>query len=116
MSSKSAWPSAFVCLLALAPLAARDRQHPAMGPMPIPRATTPVGPAVLENVSTQPHTVEVTLTAAPTQVSLVPGVMTPVYAYNGRFPGPVLEAHEGDTVIVHFRNDLPEMSFTLAEA
>jgi bilirubin oxidase len=103
-------PSAFVCLLALAPLAARGHQHPAMGPMPIPRATTPVGPAVLENVSTEPHTVEVTLTAAPTQVSFVPGVMTPVYAYNGRFPGPLLDVHEGDKVIVHFHNNLPEMT------
>ena len=71
-------------------------------------AMTPVGPPVLQNASTQPHTVEVTLTAAPTRVSLMPDVLTSVYAYNGRVPGPTLEAHEGDRVIIHFRNELPE--------
>lgn len=62
----------------------------------------------MANASSLPHTVEVTLTAAPTQVSLLAGKMTPVYAYNGRVPGPTLEAHEGDRVIIHFRNNLPE--------
>ena len=110
MSGKS-WPVVvFAGLLAFVPLAAQDHQHSTMAPMPIPRAMTPVGPPVLENVSTKPHTVEVTLTAAPTQVSIVPGVLTPVYAYNGRVPGPLLEVREGDRVTVHFRNNLPEMT------
>ena len=52
--------------------------------------------------------VEVTLTAAPTRLSLVPGAPTEIFAYNGRFPGPTLEFREGDRVTVHFRNDLPE--------
>lgn len=76
--------------------------------MPAMPPVTPVGPAVFENTSKLPKTVEVTLTAAPTRVSLVPGVLTSVYAYNGRVPGPTLEAHEGDRVIIHFRNELPE--------
>jgi FtsP/CotA-like multicopper oxidase with cupredoxin domain len=107
---RSWWLPILACLLALAPLTAQDHQHPPMPAPPVPQAVTPVGPPVLENVSTLPHTVEVTITAAPTRVSLVPGVTTPVYAYNGRIPGPVLEAHEGDKVIVHFRNNLPEMT------
>jgi FtsP/CotA-like multicopper oxidase with cupredoxin domain len=52
--------------------------------------------------------IEVALTAAPTRLSLVPGAVTEVFAYNGQFPGPTLEFREGDRVTVHFRNDLPE--------
>lgn len=65
-------------------------------------------PPVLENQSSEPHVVEVTITAAVTRLSLVPGHETEVFAYNGRVPGPTLEAWEGDSVIVHFQNDLPE--------
>lgn len=67
-------------------------------------------PPVLENLSSAPHTVEVSLTAAPAVLGLVPGAVTHVYAYNGRIPGPTLEAREGDRVIVHFTNFLPEPS------
>lgn len=67
-------------------------------------------PPVLAVRSTEPRTVEVTLTAAPARLSLVPGGATEVYAYNGRVPGPTLEVREGDRVIVHFRNELPEPS------
>jgi FtsP/CotA-like multicopper oxidase with cupredoxin domain len=66
------------------------------------------GPAVLQNVSREPQTVEVHLTAAPARLQLVPGVQTAVFAYNGRSPGPLLEVYEGDRVIVRFRNDLAE--------
>ncbi len=66
------------------------------------------GAPILENRSRAPNTVEVTLTAAPTRLSLVPGAATDVYAYNGRVPGPSLEVREGDRVIVRFRNELPE--------
>lgn len=65
-------------------------------------------PPVLKNTSTRAGTVEVTLTAAATRLSLKPGVTTEVFAYNGSFPGPTLEANEGDRIIIHFRNDLPE--------
>jgi FtsP/CotA-like multicopper oxidase with cupredoxin domain len=52
--------------------------------------------------------VEVTLTAAPARLSLVPDATTEIFTYNGRFPGPTLEFREGDRVTVHFRNNLPE--------
>ena len=55
-----------------------------------------------------PRTVELTLTAAAQRLSLVPGVASDVYAYNGTVPGPTLELREGDRVVIHFRNDLPE--------
>jgi FtsP/CotA-like multicopper oxidase with cupredoxin domain len=52
--------------------------------------------------------VEFSLTASVAQLSLVPGVTTEVYAYNGSVPGPMLELREGDDVVIRFRNDLPE--------
>ena len=67
-----------------------------------------VDPPVLRNTSRAPGTVEVTLTASPARLSLVPGTSADAYAYNGSVPGPTLEAYEGDRVIVHFRNELPE--------
>ena len=67
-------------------------------------------PAVLVNASRTPRTVEVTLTAALARISLTPGKTTSVWAYNGMIPGPTLEAREGDRVIIHFRNELPELT------
>jgi bilirubin oxidase len=66
------------------------------------------GPPVLVNVSTRPRTVEVTITASAERLTFQPGQSAIAYAYNARVPGPVLEAREGDRVIVHFRNRLPE--------
>ena len=65
-------------------------------------------PPVLRNLSSNAHTVEVNIVAAPARLTVVPGHVTDVYAYNGSIPGPTLEAREGDRVIIHFRNDLPE--------
>jgi FtsP/CotA-like multicopper oxidase with cupredoxin domain len=62
----------------------------------------------LDNQTRRRGTVVVHLRAAPTRMSLVPGVESDVYAYNGSIPGPTLEVREGDRVIVRFRNDLPE--------
>src|SRR5207237_10479674 len=67
-----------------------------------------VAPTVLRNISTVPRTVEVNLTAAPTRLSLRPGVTTDVFAYNGQIPGPTLDIREGDHVIIHFENKLSE--------
>jgi FtsP/CotA-like multicopper oxidase with cupredoxin domain len=73
----------------------------------MPRARVETAPPLLENQSAVPGTVEVTLTAEPARLSLMPGTMTEAFAYNGRVPGPTLEVREGDRVIVHFRNNLP---------
>ena len=74
----------------------------------LPAAAEFTHPPLLKNTSTQPGTVEVTLTAAPTRLTLRPGVSTEVFGYNGSSPGPTLELTEGDRVIVHFRNGLAE--------
>jgi len=73
-----------------------------------PRPTDLSSPARFTNISKLSKTVEVNLTASVTTLSLQPGTKTEVFAYNGQTPGPTLDVREGDRVIVHFRNDLPE--------
>ena len=52
---------------------------------------------------------EVNLTAMAKQVDLTgSGLLANVYTYNGMSPGPEIRAQVGDTVIVHFRNELEE--------
>lgn len=102
----------FLALLSLAlaspgTLAARVHDH-ARGAIAPASQDTLTSPPVLVNASTVPHTVEVTLTAVSTRLSLRPGTTTEVFAYNGSIPGPTLEMREGDRVIVHFHNKLPE--------
>lgn len=69
---------------------------------------TLIMPPVLKNISTVPGTVEVNLVAGPARLALLRGHVTNAYAYNGSVPGPTLDVHEGDHVIIHFRNNLPE--------
>ena len=71
-------------------------------------AAQSANPPVLENRSAEPNVVEVELSAAATRVSLVPGLETEVFAFNGRIPGPTIDVREGDRVVVHFTNDLPD--------
>jgi len=73
--------------------------------LPSPDASNP---SILANISKIPRTVEVNITAAVAMVSMQPGVLSEVFAYNGTVPGPTLDVREGDHVIVHFRNNLPE--------
>jgi suppressor of ftsI len=104
----------YACVIAV--LCAGCIGTPAPGPPPSPISASPSpppgselqAPPTLVNASRRSRTVEVQLTAAPARLSLVPGVETEVFAYNGRSPGPTLEVREGDRVVVRFRNDLPE--------
>lgn len=61
-----------------------------------------------EDVNPDPHIVEVNLRASATTVEIRPNYPTDVLAYNGTFPGPLLEAWVGDRIIVHFQNDLTQ--------
>lgn len=94
-------------------------------PLTAPRASVAIKPSVtraatsdtlrqpttLLNRSTVPHVVDVDLTAAPAQLRLRPGgPLVRVYAYNGTVPGPTLDVREGDSVVVHFHNELPEVT------
>ncbi len=54
-----------------------------------------------------PNVVELDLVAKETDLEVVPGVRSHLWTYNDQFPGPLIEANVGDTLIVHFRNELP---------
>ena len=95
-----------VSVLPLTRIAAQAHENRVAAPIVAPAAALSA-PPVLTNVSSAPHTVEVTITAAPTLLSLLPGTKSDAFAYNGRVPGPTLEIREGDRVIIHFRNHLP---------
>ncbi|GLS22757.1 copper oxidase [Labrys miyagiensis] len=67
----------------------------------------------LASRSQQAGVFEAELTAAPASTSFVPGLETPILAYNGITPGPVIEVFEGDRVSITFRNRLPDQESTI---
>ena len=96
-----------VSLLVL--IAALVAAGPGYAPPPArPDALSPDNPSIRR--SADGDTVYVSLAATAQSMSLIPGVETPAYAYNGQVPGPTLEFREGDRVVVRFRNDLPEVT------
>jgi FtsP/CotA-like multicopper oxidase with cupredoxin domain len=93
-----------VALIALLACGSHDASAPIGAALVDPWSLTPV---VDENPD--PNVVELHLEAAET-TKRFPGATapTPVWAYNGTIPGPLVDAKVGDTVIVHFKNSLPE--------
>lgn len=67
-----------------------------------------VEPPIATDVNPDPDIVEVFLEASVVDLQIVPGAATSVWAYNGTVPGPTIETKLGDTLIVHFTNNLPE--------
>jgi FtsP/CotA-like multicopper oxidase with cupredoxin domain len=69
-----------------------------------------IEPAVARDLNEHDENiVEVELIASVEMVRFAPGdALTAVYTYNGTTPGPTIEAKVGDTLIVHFYNQLPE--------
>lgn len=59
------------------------------------------------SVAPSGQVVELSLVAAPSTVSIVEGIETEVWAYNGTVPGPEIRVELGDTVRVELRNELP---------
>lgn len=51
---------------------------------------------------------EFLLRVTPTRRELLPGIWMNAYGYNDLFPGPVVEANQGDRVRIVVRNELPE--------
>src|SRR5215831_9247259 len=60
------------------------------------------------DLNPDPHIVEVDLDARIASVEVAPGVRTNAWTYNGGIPGPLIRAHVGDRLIVHFTNHLPQ--------
>ena len=53
------------------------------------------------------------LAAQPAQARIAEGVDTPILAYNGLSPGPLIEATEGDHVWINFKNLIPDEPTTV---
>jgi FtsP/CotA-like multicopper oxidase with cupredoxin domain len=66
-----------------------------------------INPIVLEDINPDEDIVEINLSAEVAQIEYIDGVATTAWTYNGVI-GPVIEAKLGDTLIVHFENNLPE--------
>jgi FtsP/CotA-like multicopper oxidase with cupredoxin domain len=65
-------------------------------------------PPVLAPTSTDATTDYYTITESVANASIVPNHTTPVWTYNGLYPGPTIKATHGRTVKVHVVNNLPE--------
>ena len=55
-----------------------------------------------------PTIVEIDLTARVADVEVASGQTVQAWTYDGGIPGPLIRAHVGDRVIVHFTNELPQ--------
>jgi FtsP/CotA-like multicopper oxidase with cupredoxin domain len=60
------------------------------------------------DINPDPHIFETTITAAPKRFRLASGEFVTVFAYNGLVPGPEIRVKQGDRLIVHFENALPD--------
>ncbi|MGV9771376.1 multicopper oxidase family protein [Streptosporangium sp. NPDC003464] len=76
-------------------------------PLPPPfRVPLPI-PAVLRPVSTSGGVDRYEITQREASAEILPGVRTPLWTYEGTFPGPTIESRRGRPVTVSHRNTLP---------
>lgn len=64
--------------------------------------------APARDINPDPGVFELNLEAAAATKVYGGSPATTVWAYNGTVPGPFIDAKVGDTLIIHFRNNLPE--------
>ncbi|MFD1938583.1 multicopper oxidase family protein [Nonomuraea mangrovi] len=64
-------------------------------------------PAVLAPVSTAGGTDRYEITQREASAEILPGVKTPLWTYEGTFPGPTIESRRGRPITVTHRNELP---------
>jgi len=64
-------------------------------------------PPVLKPVRSDTEADYYEITQKPGIAHILPGLSTPIWGYNGIFPGPTMEANSGRKVIVHQINELP---------
>ena len=69
-------------------------------PLPVPPVARPVG-------RTPDGADLYRITQRTARMEIVPGVRTPVFGYDGIFPGPTIETRRGRPVVVRHRNELP---------
>ncbi|MEV0236387.1 multicopper oxidase domain-containing protein [Nonomuraea sp. NPDC050786] len=76
-------------------------------PLPPPfRVPLPI-PSVLAPVSTSGGVDRYAITQREASAEILPGVRTPLWTYEGTFPGPTIESRRGRPVTVTHRNELP---------
>jgi FtsP/CotA-like multicopper oxidase with cupredoxin domain len=80
---------------------------------PAETQTPPYTPVITPDGSTLPFTIEdgakvFRLTVGPCRHEVAPGMVINAWCYNGRTPGPTIEAVEGDRVRILVTNELPE--------
>ena len=68
--------------------------------------TDPYVVPLVTDTNPDPTIVETTITAQGAVVDIGNSVMASVLTFNGSIPGPEFRLHVGDTVIVHFKNNL----------
>jgi len=68
---------------------------------------------LLANEAKHPGLFKARLTAAPAVARFAEGLDTPILAYNGTSPGPLIEAFEGDRVEITFANRIGEEASTI---
>lgn len=98
----------------LSAAAVLSRRPPATGaelrsavPLPLAfRVPLPL-PSVLKPVSTSGGVDRYEITQREAALEILPGVRTPMWTYNGTFPGPTIEARRGRPITVTHRNELP---------
>jgi FtsP/CotA-like multicopper oxidase with cupredoxin domain len=68
----------------------------------------PFAPADAVDLDSHPDRIKVKLVAREDYVDFGTGIPTKVWTYNGGIPGPTIRGKVGDTLIVHFYNELPD--------
>lgn len=76
-------------------------------PLPLPFQVPLPIPAVLNPISTLGYIDRYEITQRETSAEILPGIRTPLWTYQGTFPGPTIESRRGRPITVTHRNELP---------
>jgi spore coat protein A len=76
-------------------------------PLPRPFQIPLPIPAVLAPVARDTDADRYEIVQRQTTAEILPGLRTPIWGYQGTFPGPTIESRSGRTAIVRHRNELP---------
>lgn len=80
----------------------------APGPPVLPFQAAFRTPPVLKPARADADTDYYEITMRPAVVEILPGRPTPIWGYNGEFPGPTIKARSGRRVVVRQKNELPD--------
>jgi spore coat protein A len=83
------------------------RLLPSLAPLPAPFETPLRRLPVARPIQTEGATDAYDFIVRTTDARILPGLMTPIWGYDGIFPGPTIEARRGRPVSLRLRNQLP---------